>query len=445
MRERSDYVIPFFNDKYRFDKPALIYWTQIASYSVFGENDFAARFPSAVAAALTAVLLYGWGRRAGGERVGWWAAIIFTLCLQVFIHAKASVADMWLVFFVTAAHWAGYELLADSLGRESSSSGGRRFATWRIIFYVALGLGFLAKGPLGWLPLLTVISTKLFLRGNSLTRRFWFVTGMLGAFAIVSTWGIPAVIRTNGDFFRVGIGRHVVERSFNVMEGHGANSWNTYLAAMPFYFLTVFISFFPWSIKLPGLTKRLWRQRDGTDNYLISGLLIVFVIMSLVKTKLPHYTLPAFPLLALLLARHLFEIGSERFAKRAALGAAGAALAVAVIAFPLLAPTFPSAQLYKLSRNDLRPEMDFANIDYAEPSVVWYFRSRCHGFFRGLNPDQLEQFMTFPGPRFAIVPTSVAQAYSAKIRPEWKTYRATGFTIVHGRPTDLTMILKQSQ
>ncbi len=445
MRERSDYVIPFFNDKYRFDKPALIYWTQIASYSVFGENDFAARFPSAVAAALTAVLLYGWGRRAGGERVGWWGAIIFTLCLQVFIHAKASVADMWLVFFVTAAHWAGYELLADSLGRESPSSSGRRFATWRIIFYVALGLGFLAKGPLGWLPLLTVISTKLFLRGNSLTRRFWFVTGMLGAFAIVCTWGIPAVIRTNGDFFRVGIGRHVVERSFNVMEGHGANSWNTYLAAMPFYFLTVFISFFPWSIKLPGLTKRLWRQRDATDNYLISGLLIVFVIMSLVKTKLPHYTLPAFPLLALLLARHLFEIGSERFAKRAALGALAAALAFAFIAFPLLAPTFPSAQLYKLSRNDLRPEMDFANIDYAEPSVVWYFRSRCHGFFRGLNPDQLEQFMTFPGPRFAIVPTSVAQAYSAKIRPEWKTYRATGFTIVHGRPTDLTMILKQSQ
>jgi 4-amino-4-deoxy-L-arabinose transferase-like glycosyltransferase len=447
MRERSDYVIPFFNDKYRFDKPAFIYWTQIASYSVFGESDFAARFPSAVAAALTAVLLYGWGRRAGGERAGWWAAIIFTLCLQVFIHAKASVADMWLVFFVTAAHWAGYELLADALepARPRAGREEKRFAMWRIVFYVALGLGFLAKGPLAWLPLLTVISTKLFLRGHSLTRRFWFVTGMLGAFAIVCTWGIPAVIRTNGDFFRVGIGRHVVERSFNVMEGHGANSWNTYLAAMPFYFLTVFISFFPWSIKLPGLTKRLWRQRDATDNYLVSGILIVFVIMSLVKTKLPHYTLPAFPLLALLLARHLFQVGSERFAKRAAIGAVTGALAVAFIAFPLLAPTFPSAQLYKLSRNDLRPEMEFANIDYAEPSVVWYFRSRCHGFFRGLNPDQLEQFMIFPGPRFAIVPTSVAKAYSAKIRPDWKTYRATGFTIVHGRPTDLTMILKQSQ
>ena len=445
MRERSDYVIPWFNDKYRFDKPAFIYWTQIASYHFLGENDFAARLPSAVAAALTAVLLYGWGRRAGGERVGWWAALIFTLCLQVFLHAKAAVADMWLVFFVTAAHWAGYELLADSLGQHASFKSERRLKYWRLLFYVALGFGFLAKGPLAWLPLLTVLSTKLFARGNSLCRRFWFVTGMLGAVAIVCTWGIPALIYTNGDFFRVGIGRHVVERSFNVMEGHGANSWNTYLAAMPFYFVTVFLSFFPWSIKLPRLTKHLWRRRDATDNYLISGILIVFVIMSLVKTKLPHYTLPAFPLLALLLARHLFVVGSERFARRTAIGAATASLVAAFVIFPLVAPTFPSAQLYKLARNDLLPEMDFANIDYAEPSVVWYFRSRCHGFFRGLNPDQLEEFMNFQGPRFTIVPTSVAQAFSAKIHPDWKTYRARGFTIVKGRPTDLTLILKQSQ
>jgi 4-amino-4-deoxy-L-arabinose transferase-like glycosyltransferase len=445
MRERGDYVIPYFNDQYRFDKPPFIYWTQIASYSVFGENDFAARFPSTAAAALTAVLLFAWGRRLGSERIGWWAAIVFTLCLQVFIHAKASVADMWLVFFVTAASWAGFELLADSLGQQHSPTDERCRKYWRLAFYVALGFGFLAKGPLAWLPLLTVLSSKFFVSDISLTRRFWFFTGMLGAFAIVCTWGIPALIRTNGEFFSVGIGRHVVERSFNVMEGHGANSWNTYLATMPFYFLTVFLSFLPWSIKLPALTKHLWRKRDAVDNYLISGILIVFVIMSLVKTKLPHYTLPAFPLLSLLFARHLFHISSPNFAKRAAIGAVATVLAVDFIAFPLLAPTFPSAQLYKMSRNDLLPEMDFGNIDFAEPSVVWYFRGRAHGFFRGLNPDQLEKFMNFPGPRFAIVPTSVAQAFSAKIHPDWKTYRAHGFTIVKGRPTDLTLILKQSQ
>src|SRR4051794_41903835 len=72
MRERDDYVVPYFNDKYRFDKPAFIYWTQIASYRVFGENDFAARFPSSVAAALTAgfVFFLGRGVRGGGGAPG---------------------------------------------------------------------------------------------------------------------------------------------------------------------------------------------------------------------------------------------------------------------------------------------------------------------------------------------------------------------------------------
>src|SRR5205823_13266791 len=114
MIQRADYVVPYFNNQLRLDKPPLTYWAQVASYRIFGENDFAARFPSAIAAALTTLLILVWGRRMGGEKLGWWAAIIFTLSLQTFVHAKAAVADMWLVLFVTLAHWAGYELLRDN-------------------------------------------------------------------------------------------------------------------------------------------------------------------------------------------------------------------------------------------------------------------------------------------------------------------------------------------
>src|SRR3954471_12601027 len=69
MMQRGNYVVPFFNDQYRFDKPPLTYWAQIASYRVFGENDFAARFPSVIAAALVALALLAWGSRIGGEKV----------------------------------------------------------------------------------------------------------------------------------------------------------------------------------------------------------------------------------------------------------------------------------------------------------------------------------------------------------------------------------------
>src|SRR6267154_576366 len=93
MRERRDYVVPYFNNKYRFDKPPFIYWTQIASYRFFGENDFAARLPSAVAAALTAILLFAWGRRMGSGSIGgsrftsrwrllFWPKVLLVGCLS---------------------------------------------------------------------------------------------------------------------------------------------------------------------------------------------------------------------------------------------------------------------------------------------------------------------------------------------------------------------------
>jgi 4-amino-4-deoxy-L-arabinose transferase-like glycosyltransferase len=443
MRERGDYVVPYFNNKYRFDKPPFIYWTQIASYRLFGENDFAARFPSGVAASLTAVLLFAWGRRLGSERIGWWAAIIFSLCLQTFIHARAAVADMWLVFFVTAGYWAAYELIADWLGPSSSTADARRRKYWWLAFYVALAFAFLAKGPLGWMPLLTVAVMKFFLRGQPLNRRFWFAPGILFTLAIVLLWGVPALVRTNGEFFWVGIGRHVVERSFGALEGHGGQTWTSYFLTLPFYFGTVFISFFPWSIKLPALTKRLWRERDGVDKYLIVGTAIIFLLMTVVKTKLPHYTLTAFPLLSLLLARHLFALpGSPRFAKRAAVAAVLVSLGTAFLGFSMLARTFPTVQLFEKSEKDLLPEMHFGNVDYAEPSVVWYFRSRVHGFSWSGRAEDAKKYMEFWGPKFIILPTEVAKAVYPELPPGWKSYTAQGFNFPKGKRTDLTIILK---
>jgi 4-amino-4-deoxy-L-arabinose transferase-like glycosyltransferase len=466
MIERGDYIVPYFNNQLRLDKPPLTYWAQVASYHIFGENDFAARFPSAIAAALTALSIFVWGRRMGGEKLGWWAAIIFTLSLQTFVHAKAAVADMWLVLFVTIAHWAGYELFqrptlnAQRWTRNQGAAVSRPpWAIWKspfLVFYLSLALGFLAKGPIAWTPLLTVGVVIMYTRNWQVVRRFKFVGGILLMLVIVALWGIPALIRTHGEFFSIGIGRHVIGRSLTTMEGHGASSLGMYALLLPFYFVTVFISFFPWSIKLPWLIHKLWRREktrvsdpgDGgvlVDAYLLSGIAVVFVIFTLVSTKLPHYTLPAFPLLALLLARHweLAPDATRRFLfGNVAVITACVWIAIALAVPPMVARFFPAYQLFQISRTSLQPNMQFAAVEFQEPSLVWYFRSRVQGFLTPLNKRRAAEFMSATEPRFIILPTSVAGEISANRPASWRFFTVSGFNIAKGKRVDLTLVLK---
>jgi 4-amino-4-deoxy-L-arabinose transferase-like glycosyltransferase len=439
MIERGDYIVPHFNDQLRLDKPPLAYWAQVASFRIFGENDFAARFPSAVAAALVAMAILAWGYRIGGERVGWWAAIIFTLSLQTFLHAKAAVADMWLVLFVTLAHWAGWERVK----RQKTPNAEHRTPNvewfWWATFYISLALGFLAKGPIAWTPLLTLAAIKFFSRDIELAKRFKFVRGILLMIAIVAVWGVSALIQTHGEFFRIGIGRHVIDRSFIAMESHGSNSFWIYLLLLPFYFLTIFASFFPWSIKLPFLAKKLWRKRDQVDLYLLCGAGVIFVIFSLIKTKLPHYTLPAFPLLALLVAHH---IESERFLKTAAIAAGCVYFALALFAAPFVANLFPAKQLYRKAHDELKPEMEFGAVDFQEPSLVWYFRSRVKSWMTPLNSKNASEFMSKSGARFVILPTEMAEDAFPNPPASWKSFSTDGFNVAKGKRVDLTLLLK---
>ena len=427
MIERGDYIVPHFNNQLRLDKPPLAYWAQVASYRIFGENDFAARFPSAVAAALVAISILAWGTRIGDQRVGWWAAIIFTLSLQTFLHAKAAVADMWLVLFMTTAYSAGFELMQ------------RPATRWWLVFYVSLALGFLGKGPIAWTPLLTVAALKYFARDVDLAKRFKFVRGILLMLVIVALWGIPALIHTHGEFFRIGIGRHVIGRSFSAMESHGSNSFWIYLFLLPFYFVTIFASFFPWSIKLPAMAKKLRHERDKIDIYLLCGAGIIFVIFTLIKTKLPHYTLPAFPLLALLAARH---IESERFLKSAATSAVCLYLAFAFVGAPLAAQFFPAKQFLEKTEQQLRSEMEFGAIDFQEPSLVWYFRSQAKGWMTPLKEKNAAEFMHKDGARFLILPTAELTKTLPDLPATWKIYPTSGFNVAKGKHVDLTLVLK---
>src|SRR5260221_8117 len=66
IRQSGDFIIPRVNGAYRFDKQPLIYCCQVASSMVFGEKDFAVRFPSALLAAAICHL-----RRVAGPDNHW--------------------------------------------------------------------------------------------------------------------------------------------------------------------------------------------------------------------------------------------------------------------------------------------------------------------------------------------------------------------------------------
>jgi hypothetical protein len=86
--------------------------------------------------------------------------------------------------------------------------------------------------------------------------------------------------------------------------------------------------------------------------------------------------------------------------------------------------------------------MQFASVEFDEPSLVWYFRSRVKGFLTPVNRRRAAEFMTTPGPRFIILPTPVAGSLFANQPPNWRFFSSSGFNIAKGKRVDLTLMLK---
>ena len=86
--------------------------------------------------------------------------------------------------------------------------------------------------------------------------------------------------------------------------------------------------------------------------------------------------------------------------------------------------------------------MQFAAVDFQEPSLVWYFRSRVEGFLTPLNKRRASEFMNASEPRFIVLPTRLAGELFANPPPSWQLFTVSGFNITKGKRVDLTLVLK---
>ena len=438
MLEHADFVVPYFNNQTRFDKPPLIYWLQDAAYKIFGKNEFAARLPSGVCGALATVVIALWGSQLHDPKTGWRAALMFGLCVQTIVHAHAAVADMAMIAASTASAWAGWNWLKAHRGDRQRARG------WWLAFWGLLAVGFLAKGPIAWVPIgMTGWTAARMERGKRPGAPGWMLGAVL-MLALVGIWGIPALVRTHGQFAAVGLGKHVVMRSVSPLEGHGAKTWQTYAVMFPFFFVTVWPGFFPWSLWLPAAAGALWVRRHQwrlDETYLVTGIALVFGIFTLSWTKLPHYTLPAFPFMALLLAAWWGNEREKAF-RWAAGGMAVFGLALALVAFPLARPLFVSQRLYDQAAPWLTPEMELATVDYHEPSLVWLFRKKIRGFETSVNWKVADAWMQQPGPRVCVLPVDQLGRDFPELDPAWRVVKAQGWKVANGRRAELAAVIK---
>lgn len=422
MRQSGDFLIPRLNGDYRLDKPPLIYWCQVLAYNVLGENDFAARFPSAIFAALTALATWIFSSRIFGPRIGIWSGIIFATSLQVFIHSRAAVADMPLVFFFLISTWAGWEKL------KNPSS-----VFWWWIFYLSIGLGFLAKGPAAFLPILFGPIQTLLGGVPFVFKLRSALAGLLVVFIVIGFWGLPALIATKGAYLQVGLGKHVLQRSLQPMESHGGPGLIGYLLFLPFYLATSFFSFFPWCVYLPRCVKRLFLRRELDEHYLWGAILAVFLVFTLIQTKLPHYVLPAFPMLAVLVAR---QAAFSQWRQ----GLLGISLAlyllIALVGFPAIEPEFLSKSIAKIALPLVSPETRTASINYDEQSLIWYLREKTRPFHRRLDSSGFADFMNRPGPALCVV--NKESISKVPLNAEWKSFEVSGHNFARWKAQPVT-------
>jgi len=89
----KDYITTYLNGELRFDKPILIYWFQLLSVKTFGLNEFALRFPSAIAGAFWAGGIYLFSKKLFNTKIAFFATLFMISSLQINMIAKASIAD----------------------------------------------------------------------------------------------------------------------------------------------------------------------------------------------------------------------------------------------------------------------------------------------------------------------------------------------------------------
>ncbi|MEM9011215.1 MAG: glycosyltransferase family 39 protein [Pseudomonadota bacterium] len=295
MLETGDFIDIRLQEEARWKKPAGIYWLQAGSAWLYGGAEApiqAYRLPSFLGA-LLAAMLTGWAvGPLVGRRGAVLAAIMTVTSVLVVVEGHIAKTDAMLLLTIVAAQGALVRIW---------QSDDRGFGRMHVLFWAAIGVGALIKGPIILLPVLgTVLWLIAFERRLGLLSALSPGRGLLLALLIAAPWYVAIAERTGGAFFEDALVGDLLSKVTAGAESHGAPPG--------YYLATIWGTFWPWAALLLLAAPFAWRERRRPEvRFLLGWIIPTWLVLALTATKLPHYILPVFPALAAFLSLWLIE------------------------------------------------------------------------------------------------------------------------------------------
>lgn len=324
MTDQGDWITPWFRPGVPFwGKPPLSFWCTELSFRIFGVNEFTARLPHWILGVVSGAVVWGVALRRS-RREALLAVALLSGCLIFFVASGAVWTDMALTLGMTvtmASFWFVVQpAQPDRLSRQ---------ARWW--FFVSLGWGLLAKGPVALVLSGLSIAAWLVLSPShwSAMARFPWVRGFVLTCLIAGPWYWAAEQKTPGFLNYFLVGEHF--QRFLVPGWQGDLYGTAHLFPRGTIWLFLLYMLMPWTILIPlFLWRELWQalnaffiqarhrphvspdlisrsrlselptQERDSRLYLICWGLMPALFFTLARNILSPYVLPGIPALALL-------------------------------------------------------------------------------------------------------------------------------------------------
>jgi 4-amino-4-deoxy-L-arabinose transferase-like glycosyltransferase len=306
MLVTGDWVTPRLDGVKYLEKPPLKYWIIAVFFKLFGVHDYIARLPLAITAVLLCWLTFRIGVWAFGSHAGFYAGLVLSTCIGLFLFTRVLIVDVQLTFTITLATWS----FLRAMDKDEPRS---RF--WGLLYWASIGVGILLKGLIALLFPVASAFLFLLLTKRLLVRETWRrlapLWGMLVLLLIAAPWHIFATIRNppylyvslhsgpgnyHGFFWFYFFNEHILR----FLNRRFPRDYNT---VPPIYFwLFQLLWLFPWSVYFPAVVKLNYRGADRASRTRLmalcwTGFLMAFFTLSSTQE---YYSMPAYPAMALL-------------------------------------------------------------------------------------------------------------------------------------------------